>query len=221
MSTTWGLVRARLRRDLTDAIRLDDDGNEIDPAFSNQELMDYWNSAQGELVIYAALEAVTEYASGAESEALPAGFYKAKWVRYDLENGEYHLRAYDPLAFEGDPHDPTWTGLYYTIRNDTTILFTEATSYDVTLCYKAYYPELTDPDNDDAVISVPTWAVRPLLYYAIAQAIERRLIEDADLRRWSSRTMDSGLPTSNPYPQVARWYLDRFSEEMSKHQVVR
>lgn len=216
MATTWGVVRERLRRALTDVLRVDDEGSSITPAFSNTELMDYWNSAQDELVIYAALEAVAEYAAGSESEALPDDFYKVKWVRYDVSSDEYYLNEL-PLLDLGGPHDPTATGLYWSVRNDTTILFSEPTEYACTVCYAAYYPALTNPDTDATAISVPRWAVLPLQYFAIAQAIERRLIEDADLRRWAAKTMDAGQPTSNPYPQVGRWYLDRFREEMDKH----
>ena len=219
MATTWGVVRERLRRDLTDVLRVDEDGVDIDPDFSNTELMDYWNAAQDEMVVYAALEAVTEIATSSTSVALPTDFYEVRWVRYDVTDGEHFLTVLDPLAFEGDPHDPTWTGLYYLVRNDTTILFSETTQYTVTVCYKAYYPALTDPDTDAAAISVPRWAVLPLIYFACARAIERRLIEDANLRRWASKPLDAGQPTSNPYTPVARYYLDRFREEMDKHQV--
>ena len=221
MATTWGVVRERLRRMLTDVILQDSDGNDIEPAFSSQELADYWNAAQDELVVYVALEAINEIVAGATSVALPNDFYEVHWVRYDVTNGAYFLKELDPLAFEGDPHDPTWTGLYYLIRNESTILISDTTTYTITLGYGAYYAAVTSPDVDATVISVPRWAILPLLYFACLRAMERRIIEDANLRRFATRQLDAGQPTSNPFTPAARYYLDRFREAMDKHMVGR
>jgi hypothetical protein len=206
-----------LRRQINDAV-LDDDGNPISgvsPDFTDLDLADFWEDAQNDLVLYVGRTTTFAIPANVTSAELPDDLYSVMWVRYDITSETRLIKELDLEVEVRDVDDPHWEGLYWYITDDT-IEFTSSLQYQVTVRYRAFYP-VPSPTNRDQPIYVPRWAVQALLYYCTAEAVERKVVEDPDLRRWADRNTDAGKPTDNPFLQVAKYFLGRYQDVVNKH----
>jgi hypothetical protein len=201
MSTTWGNVLARVRRFLTDS----DSSNY---RWTEDELADAWIDAQLDLVGYVSKRSTFTVAEGAQTYTLPADFYRVMFVKN--ANG-YTMRSVDPFDYMDED---VWEGLYW-YTTDTTIEFTDELDAQATVYYQAYYPEPTS-GTPASPITIPGWAIQACTYYVAAQAIERQVAKDPQLRQWARRT-DAGNPTDNPFTDVADYFLKRYREVIYSH----
>ncbi len=208
---TWGTVLDRLRRTIKDVVR-----ESVDPKFSTADLADFWIVGQHELAVYVSRQTTLTIPSGLTTFALPDDFYRVMWVRLDTTSDARHMLALDSLAYEDGVNDATWEGTYYYLT-DTHINFTQEPDYTVTVAYRAYYPEPEDPDDRTQAIYIPRWAVPAVNYYATAQALERKMVDDSNLRRWASKAIDSGTPIHNPFTPLAKYFHQRFREVVFNH----
>ena len=209
--TTWGQAVDRLRRTIKDALR---DG--VDPKFSTLDLADFWSEGQHELAVYVARQATITVPSGLTKFALPDNFYRIMWVRLDTTDAQRFMKELDPLAYEDGVHEATWEGYYYYLTDDH-INFTQAPEYDVTVAYRAYYPDIEDSTDRNQALFVPRWAVPAVIYYVNAQALERKMTDDANLRRWAGKAIDAGTPIHNPFTPLAKYFHQRFREVVFAH----
>jgi hypothetical protein len=213
----WGTVQTRLRRQVSDLTE-DSSGNEVDPDFTESDLLDFWVDAQNDLVLYIGRSRTLTVPAEKTSYPLPEDLYKVLWVRYNQTTDPYNLRELDLGAgHRDDVDDPPWEGLYWYITDDT-IEFTDTPEYTVTVRYRAFYPEPSLADAGSPIY-VPRWAIQALMYYCAAEALERKVIDDANLRRWASRQTDAGKPTDNPFLQVCKYLLERYQSVINKHLV--
>lgn len=214
---TWSDVRAKLRRAIIDVIEdengdplTDSQGNPLSPDFSEEDLADFWTDAQDDLVQYVARTARFTIDEGDTEATLPADCYRIVAV----VNGDgYQMLQMD--EYESADID-VWTGCYWYIEGGEIHFTDEIPDNDAAVIYQQYYPVI-NPDELDAPIEIPRWAIRAAIYYCTAEALERKLVEDPDLRRWASRATDAGNPTHNPFLQVVIYFHERYEKVVFSH----
>jgi hypothetical protein len=199
---TWNMCKAKLRRAIRD---VEVSGRALN--WSDEDLCDYWTDAQDDLVNYASRKGVFTVPEAATAHPLPEGLYRIVAVK----NGDgYSMLQLD--ATETDDED-LWEGCYW-YYEDANLNFTVAVpDSDATVFYEKHYPSPQPGDGGlNMPILVPRWAIRACVMYATAEAVERTMIEDANLRRWAGKQTDSGKPTDNPFIAVAKYYHERYRE---------
>jgi hypothetical protein len=200
MALTWGTVLERIRRFLSDNLSTE--------RFSDDELCDAWIDAQDDLVRYVARQKTVTIDAESTAYNLPDDLYRVLYVKNSDGYTMIQLVPHEPSD------DDLWEGNYWYLT-DTQIVFTSELTEEVTLVYKCYYPAPSVTETGQPIL-IPRWAVQACMYYVAAQATERQVIKDPQLRQHAQRT-DAGNPKDNPFLAVAKYLLERYRQVIYDH----
>lgn len=227
--TTWADIKTQLRRSI-----LSDDTGDDNARWTDDQLWDAYCAAQRSFASHTAAVAEMSIVDGAaKDEEEPAVVWDLSTeVEFPLPDDLCELldtsgiveiidaqgerRFLDPTFYTSElsPYATENEGFWTTL--DALHLDTApGAGTTLRVRYFGYWPEPANADDDEFLVSLPRWAIAPVLYLAGAHCFVAPGARSAMIRQWNTRD-DSGRPQDSALIAQADWMEKRANDELAR-----
>jgi hypothetical protein len=205
----WKDVEPGVRSLIQDEV----EGSAEEAAYSQADLLRWWEWAQDELATFKPLPQRKVYqVSDGSVVALPGDHYRTTGVLWEGHEFLEQVSVEEGVKFYSASVSVGSYPKKYYVEGDRLHLLREP-QQPWTLLYAAYYPP---PTGNDSPILLPRWGVQACTYHAASSAAVQAAFGTAELRQYATR-QDAGTPEHNPLAKIAQLLMDRFYGIVYKH----